>query len=70
VVSIGETAPPGILSGFGWPVQNRCRETGVKSNSATKTVRDLEHVLCGWRQREGGLFSLRRKLMGDVIAAC
>lgn len=38
--------------------------------SVTKMVRGLEHVICVWRMREGGFFSLKMKLRGNVIAAC
>ena len=43
---------------------------GKVQQSATKMVRDLEHTIYGWRLRERGLFSLNRKLWGNVIAAC
>lgn len=65
--AVGETGLSGILClVLDALFKADAEKQGKVQQSATKTVRGLEHIIYGWRLRERGLSSLNRKLMGNL----
>lgn len=57
----GWKAPMWSAASMGSPTQERCRPVELSPEEVTKMIQGLEHLCCGDKLRELGLFSLQKK---------